>query len=154
MLPEGIQAPDFTTTTTDGSVVTLSSFQGSKNVVLFFYPEDDTPGCTREACGFRDAKPEYDAADTIIFGISLDNQSAHQAFTQKYSLNFPLLVDGNGAICAAYDVPINNRWPKRVTFFINKKGIISKVWEQVHVSVHATEVLEAIVARAEESDSD
>lgn len=115
-------------------------------MVLFFYPEDDTPGCTREACGFRDAKPEYDAADTVIFGISLDDQTAHQAFTQKYSLNFPLLVDTDGAICNAYDVPINNRWPKRTTYLINKQGIISKVWEQVHVAVHAAEVLEEILA--------
>ncbi|MBL7988778.1 MAG: peroxiredoxin [Chlorobi bacterium] len=146
MLPEGIPAPDFTATTTDGTVVTLSSFHGLKNVVLFFYPEDDTPGCTREACGFRDAKPEYDASDTAIFGISLDDQTAHQAFTHKYNLNFPLLVDTDGAICAAYQVPINNRWPKRVTYLINKQGAISKVWEQVHVAAHAVEVLEEILA--------
>ena len=146
MIPEGISAPDFTATTTDGTVVTLSSFQGSRNVVLFFYPEDDTPGCTREACGFRDAKPEYDAADSVIFGVSLDDQSAHQAFTEKFSLNFPLLVDAGGAICAAYDVPVSNGWPKRVTYLINKEGIISKVWEQVHVAVHAAEVLETIIA--------
>ncbi|MCE7933878.1 MAG: peroxiredoxin [Chlorobi bacterium CHB2] len=145
MTPEGVPAPDFTATTTDGTVVTLSHFQGSNNVVLFFYPEDDTPGCTREACGFRDAKPEYDAADTVIFGVSLDDQASHQAFTEKFSLNFPLLVDSGGEICAAYGVPVNNRWPKRVTFLVNKEGIISKVWEQVHVAAHATEVLQELL---------
>src|SRR4051812_2335290 len=107
MLKPGDIAPDFSAMTTDGAVVTLHNYFGRNNVVLFFYPEDDTSGCTVEACEFRDAKPDFDATDTVVFGVSVDDQASHKAFTDKFNLNFPLIVDEDGKICELYDVPMN-----------------------------------------------
>ena len=145
MLTEGTKAPDFTAVTTSGNTISLSEYFGRNNVVLFFYPEDDTGGCTVQACGFRDAKSEYDAANTVVLGISPDDQASHQAFTSKYDLNFPLLVDSDRTICDAYDVPCNPT-PSRVTYLIDNDGIIAMVWEKIDVRVHAADVLEAIGA--------
>ncbi|MBS1912439.1 MAG: peroxiredoxin [Bacteroidetes bacterium] len=146
MLQAGDIAPDFTATTTDGATVSLSSFKGTGNVVLFFYPEDDTSGCTREACDFRDAHADFNAAHTVIFGVSTDDQASHQAFTQKYGLNFPLLVDADRTICNLYGVPVDDRWAQRTTFLIDRNGVINRVWEQVRVIGHAAEVQEAAAA--------
>lgn len=143
MLTEGTKAPDITAVTTSGNTISLSNYMGRNNVVLFFYPEDDTSGCTYEACSFRDAKSDYDATDTVILGVSADDQASHQAFSNKYDLNYPLLVDTDHAICDAFDVPCNP-YPKRVTFLIDTDGMIAKVWEKVDVRVHTAEVLEAI----------
>lgn len=145
MLTEGTKAPDFTAVTTSGNTISLHDYFGRNNVVLFFYPEDDTAGCTIEACAFRDAKVDYDDADTVVFGVSTDDQASHQAFTDKYNLNFPLLVDSNRTICRAYDVPCEHG-AKRVSYLIDTDGIIDKVWEQVDVRTHATDVLDAIAA--------
>jgi peroxiredoxin Q/BCP len=143
MLKAGDKAPDFSATTTDGNVISLHDYFGRNNVVLYFYPEDDTSGCTIEACEFRDARVDYDSANTVVFGVSNDDQASHQAFTRKFDLNFPLLVDTSGEICDAYDVPHQNG-PKRVTYLINTDGIIEKVWEQVNARGHAAEVLGAV----------
>lgn len=149
MLEQGAPAPDFTAITTGGNEVSLHDYRGRK-VVLYFYPQDDTPGCTREACEFRDTKENFDAANAVVFGVSMDDDAAHQAFTQKYSLNFPLIVDADGAICDAYGVARSGTWAKRVTFLIDEEGTIEKVWESVNPTGHASEVLDAIAARAEE----
>jgi peroxiredoxin Q/BCP len=143
MLTEGTKAPDISAVTTNGNTISLSDYMGRNNVVLFFYPEDDTSGCTYEACSFRDAKGDYDATDTVILGISTDDQASHQAFTSKYDLNYPLLVDTDRTICKAFDVPCDP-WAKRVTYLIDTDGMIAKVWEKVDVRVHTAEVLEAI----------
>jgi peroxiredoxin Q/BCP len=145
MLNEGDIAPDFEAIATDGSTIRLSDFKGRNNVVLYFYPMDDTPGCTRQACDLRDAKPEFDRTNTVILGVSNDDQASHQAFTSKYSLNFPLLVDTDGAICDAYGVP-HEGGPRRVTFLIDTDGRVARVWEKVSVASHRIDLSEAIAA--------
>lgn len=145
LLSAGTIAPDFTVQTTTGETVTLSDQRNKKNVVLFFYPQDDTPGCTIEACSFRDDRPKYDSADTILWGVSLDNVSEHQRFTEKFSLNFPLLADDR-KICEAYGVPIHGTHPERVTFLIGKDGVIKHVYGKVQVQVHSRELLEVLSA--------
>jgi peroxiredoxin Q/BCP len=147
LLTVGQAAPDFTVKTTSGEPITLSDYRGSKSVVLYFYPEDDTPGCTIEACAFRDDKPLYDTADTVILGVSLDDADAHQRFTGKFSLNFPLLADTDGAICAAYGVNVSDRWPARVTYLIDKRGLILRVFPKVGVQTHSREILEILETR-------
>ena len=92
-IQEGSPAPDFNLKATDGSAIQLSQFKGKKSVVLYFYPKDDTPGCTKEACSFRDDISKITAKDAVVFGVSTDNLDSHQAFTAKYSLHFPLLSD-------------------------------------------------------------
>ena len=131
MVQPGDQAPAFSAVSTDGSVISLSDFAGKQNVVLYFYPEDMTGGCTKQAQCFRDDMPKYKAANTVVLGVSLDDQQKHQQFTEKESLNFPLLVDKDGGICKAYGVPINDTWPERWTFLINKEGKIVKKYEKV-----------------------
>src|SRR5688572_17261301 len=145
MLKEGDNAPEIEAIATDGSTIRLSDFKGRNNVVLYFYPADDTPGCTRQACDLRDAKPDFDRTNSVILGVSTDDQLSHQAFAAKYSLNFPLLVDTEGTICDAYGVP-HNGGPKRVTFLIDTDGRIARVWEKVAVSTHRSDVSEAIAA--------
>jgi peroxiredoxin Q/BCP len=142
MLEAGAHAPDFTAITTGGKEISLHDFRGRK-VILYFYPQDDTSGCTREACDFRDARPRFDEANAVILGVSMDDDASHQAFTEKYSLNFPLIVDTDGAICDAFGVSRNGTWAKRVTFLIDENGIIEKTWDQVSVVGHADEVLAA-----------
>lgn len=143
-LQEGATAPNFTVKDTHGNTVTLSDYAG-KTVVLYFYPKDDTPGCTKEACSFRDYQNDYQGKDITVFGISMDDEASHQAFTQKYSLNFPLLADVDGAITKAYDVD-GGGYSKRVTFVIDGSGKIAKVYTTVNTATHATDVLAEIGA--------
>jgi len=131
MVQPGDQAPAFSAVSTDGSIISLSDFIGKQNVVLYFYPEDMTGGCTKQAQCFRDDMPKYKAANTVVLGVSLDDQEKHKQFTEKENLNFPLLVDKDGAICKAYGVPVNENWPARWTFLINKEGRIVKKYEKV-----------------------
>jgi len=142
VIQPGDQAPQFTAEATDGSHISLSDYKGKSNVILYFYPEDMTGGCTKEACSFRDDISKYQAANTVVLGVSLDDREKHQQFTEKEKLNFPLLVDKNGDICKAYGVPVDEgRWPKRWTFLIGKDGKVIKRYEKVNPTTHSEELL-------------
>ena len=138
-LAVGTNAPAFTTKDTKGNTVSLSNFAG-KTVVLYFYPKDDTPGCTKQACSFRDAQAEYQGKDVVILGVSADDESSHQAFTSKYNLNFPLLADTDHSLIKAYDVD-GGGYAKRVTYVIDGKGKITHVDANVSTSTHASDIL-------------
>ena len=149
-LQPGDPAPDFTATATDGSTVTLASLRG-RHVILFFYPKDDTPGCTKEACAFRDAHDEFGKLGAVVLGVSVDPVRAHQKFTAKYRLPFPLLADEDRKIVTAYGVWgekvfMGRRYEgtHRVTFHIGPDGRIAQVWPQVKPETHAAEVLAAL----------
>lgn len=149
-LQPGDPAPDFTATATDGSTVTLASLRG-RHVILFFYPKDDTPGCTKEACAFRDAHDEFGKLGAVVLGVSVDPVRAHQKFTAKYRLPFPLLADEDRKIVTAYGVWgekvfMGRRYEgtHRVTFHIGPGGRIAQVWPQVKPETHAAEVLAAL----------
>jgi peroxiredoxin Q/BCP len=148
----GIPAPDFELLDDTGQSRRLSEFRG-KSVVLYFYPEDDTPGCTKEACAFRDDYSAYEKAGVVILGVSPDSPESHAKFKAKYQLPFPLLADPGHKICEAYGV-----WgPKqfmgkeyegvlRTTFLIDPQGNIVRVFEQVRPSEHSAELLQALQA--------
>ncbi len=142
-LSVGDTAPNFTVKDTIGNTVTLSNYTG-KPVVLYFYPKDDTPGCTKEACSFRDNYQQYLSKGITVFGVSLDNEASHQAFTEKFSLPFPLLADVGGAIAKAYDV-LGDRngtlYAQRVTYIIGADGKISQVYTSINTETHATDIL-------------
>lgn len=153
-MPEvGKKAPAFTLTSTTGEKIRLSQFAGEngQNVVLYFYPRDDTPGCTREACGFRDEIKVLAKKNTVVLGISPDTVESHQKFTEKYSLPFPLLADEGHKIADKYGVWVEkNMYGKkswgiqRATFLIDKQGKIARVWPRVKVDGHVEQVLKAI----------
>jgi peroxiredoxin Q/BCP len=143
-LAVGTDAPTFTVKDTNGNTVSLSDFAG-KTVVLYFYPKDDTPGCTKQACSFRDAQTDYQGKDVVILGVSADNEASHQEFTQKYNLNFPLLADTEHTLIKAYDVD-GGGYAKRVTYVIDGNGKIIHVDSSVNTSTHASDVLAAIGA--------
>jgi peroxiredoxin Q/BCP len=138
----GTIAPDFTVKDTNGNTVTLSQFKG-KTVVLYFYPKDDTPGCTKEAQGFRDSYTEYQNKEMVVLGVSRDDEASHKLFTEKYGLPFQLLADVDGAITKAYDVESGN-YSQRVTYVIDSEGKIAQVYDQVNTSSHAQDILAAI----------
>jgi peroxiredoxin Q/BCP len=135
--------PDFTVKDTNGNTVTLSEFKG-KTVVLYFYPKDDTPGCTKEAQSFRDAYDEYKGKDMVVLGVSMDDEASHQAFTEKYGLPFQLLADVDGTITKAYDVYglyQGQGYANRVTYIIDSEGKISQVIDKVNTETHAKDIL-------------
>ncbi|WP_017328143.1 peroxiredoxin [Synechococcus sp. PCC 7336] len=138
-LSVGTPAPAFTVKDTNGNSVSLSDFAG-KTVVLYFYPKDDTPGCTKEACSFRDNYSDYRGKDIVVLGVSLDDSDSHQAFTNKYGLPFPLLADTEGALTQAYDVD-GGGYAKRVTYVIDGDGQIIKVYDSVKTDTHASDIL-------------
>jgi len=138
----GTDAPTFTAKDTNGNTVSLSEFAG-KTVVLYFYPKDDTPGCTKQACSFRDANEEYQGKDVVVIGVSADDQASHQQFTQKYNLPFTLLADTDRTIIKAYDVDGGGK-AMRVTYVIDASGKITHVDSSVNTSSHASDVLSAI----------
>jgi len=141
-LQEGSPAPDFSLKATDGSTVSLSQFKGKKAVVLYFYPKDDTPGCTKEACSFRDDISQITAKDAVVLGVSVDDNDSHKAFTEKFHLNFPLLSDMGGAVSKAYDAFRPEKGNSaRVTAVIDKEGKIKKLFPQVNPEGHSQEVL-------------
>ncbi|CAD5973481.1 peroxiredoxin [Planktothrix agardhii] len=135
----GTDAPSFTVKDTNGNTVSLSDFAG-KTVVLYFYPKDDTPGCTKEACSFRDNYTEYQGKNIVVLGVSVDDESSHQQFTEKYSLPFPLLADTDKAITIAYDVD-GGSYSKRVTYVIDGEGKIIHVDAAVKTETHAQDIL-------------
>ncbi|MGA8943569.1 MAG: thioredoxin-dependent thiol peroxidase [Thermoactinomyces sp.] len=150
MLKEGDQAIDFTLEASNGDKVTLSELKG-KNVVLFFYPKDQTPGCTKEACGFRDAYQAFEDLDTVILGINKDSVASHQKFAAKQELPFLLLSDPDGEVCEKYGViKEKNMFGKkrlgieRSTFLIDKEGKLAKVYRKVKVAGHVEEVLQFV----------
>ncbi len=136
-LAVGTDAPAFTAKDTNGNTVSLSDFAG-KTVVLYFYPKDDTPGCTKQACSFRDAQSQYQSKDIVVLGVSADDEVSHQAFTQKYNLNFPLLADSDKSLIKAFDVD------KRITYVIDPSGKISHVDANVNTTTHASDILAAL----------
>jgi peroxiredoxin Q/BCP len=138
-LTAGTIAPDFTVKDTNGNTVSLSEFKG-KTVVLYFYPKDDTPGCTKEAQSFRDAYDEYKGKDMVVLGVSTDDEASHKAFTEKYGLPFQLLADVDGAIAKAYDV-YGGGYAQRVTYIIDSEGKISQVIDKVNTATHAQDIL-------------
>jgi peroxiredoxin Q/BCP len=138
----GTDAPAFTTKDTNGNTVSLSDFKG-KTVVLYFYPKDDTPGCTKQAQSFRDAQPDYQVKDIVVLGVSADNESSHQAFTAKYNLNFPLLADTDKSLITAYDVD-GGGYAKRVTYVIDGNGKIIHIDAAVNTPTHASDILTAL----------
>ncbi|MBD2337168.1 peroxiredoxin [Calothrix sp. FACHB-156] len=141
-LAVGTDAPKFTAKDTNGNTVSLSDFAG-KTVVLYFYPKDDTPGCTKQACSFRDAQPNYQGKDVVVLGVSADDEASHQAFTAKYNLNFPLLADTDHSLIKAYDVD-GGGYAKRVTYVIDPNGKITHVDASVNTATHASDVLAAL----------
>ncbi|WP_445637162.1 thioredoxin-dependent peroxiredoxin [Nostoc sp. DSM 114161] len=141
-LAVGTDAPAFTAKDTNGNTVSLSDFKG-KTVVLYFYPKDDTPGCTKQACSFRDAQSKYQSQDVVVLGVSADDEVSHQAFTQKYNLNFPLLADTDKSLIKAFDVD-GGGYAKRVTYVIGPDGKITHVDASVNTSTHAEDVLAAL----------
>ncbi len=146
---EGAPAPEFELPTQTGEVpIKLADYKGKENVVLYFYPKDDTPGCTTESCSFRDMQAEYAAAGAAILGVSLDDVASHKKFAEKYHLNFPLLADTDAKVSTAYGVykEKNNYGKKymgieRTTFVIDKEGKIAKVFPRVKVDEHGEAVL-------------
>jgi peroxiredoxin Q/BCP len=146
-ISEGTPAPAFTLPASGGKTVSLSDFAG-KTVVLYFYPKDDTPGCTREACAFRDGNDKFAGANAVILGISPDTAGSHDKFVAKYGLNFTLLADVDHAVAEKYGVWVEkSMYGKksmgiaRSTFVIGTDGVIRKVWPKVSVDGHAEEVL-------------
>jgi peroxiredoxin Q/BCP len=151
-LEEGAKAPAFTALADDGKKVKLSDFKG-RPVVLYFYPKDDTPGCTKEACAFRDRIAELKSLGAVVLGVSCDDIKSHGKFRDKYQLNFPLLVDEEHKIAELYGAwREKNMYGKksmgiqRSTYLIDSQGKIAKVWKRVSVDGHDEQVLEALKA--------
>ncbi|MDQ3490997.1 MAG: thioredoxin-dependent thiol peroxidase [Acidobacteriota bacterium] len=149
MLKQGDKAPDFNSKDQNGNDVKLSDFNGQK-VVLYFYPKDDTPGCTKQACSFRDANDVYKQKGIKVLGVSTDDEKSHQKFISKFALPFDLLADTDKQIVESYGVwGEKSMYGKtymgtnRKTFLIGKDGNIVKIFDKVNVSEHADEVLEA-----------
>lgn len=148
-LKEGGTAPDFELPSQSGETIRLSSYRHRKNVVLYFYPKDNTPGCIKEACRFRDGIERFASKDTEVIGISLDSVESHQRFGKKYGLNFTLLSDRDRVVTSEYGVLgslLGLKYAKRTTFLIDKSGIIRKIFQKVDVNGHDREVLAAIHA--------
>ena len=150
MVAVGDKAPDFKLQADDGRALSLKDFRGRK-VVLYFYPKDDTSGCTAEACSFRDNLARVTSKGAVVLGVSRDDHASHEKFRDKYHLNFPLLSDDEGKITEAYGV-----WKKktlygktfmgieRTTFLIGEDGKVAKVWPKVKVDGHTDDVLSAL----------
>jgi peroxiredoxin Q/BCP len=147
---EGQKAPDFSAATDGGKKLKLSDLRG-KPVVLYFYPKDDTPGCTAQACGFRDQLPDFSKLKAQVIGVSKDSAARHDKFKAKYELTFPLVSDEDGKICERYGTWIEKSLYgrkymgiERATFLIDKTGTITKIWHKVKVPGHVDEVLAAL----------
>ncbi len=146
----GQKAPDFTLPADDGSHVSLAALQGN-SVVLYFYPRDDTPGCTKEACSFRDRKGEIAKLGAKVIGVSTDAVQSHERFRDKFSLNFPLLADTNHEVAEKYGAwrekvraGKKSMGTQRSTFLIDADGVVRRVWKSVEVDGHDREVVEAL----------
>jgi peroxiredoxin Q/BCP len=149
-IKSGIPAPDFKLLDDTGEMRSLSDFRG-KPVILYFYPKDDTPGCTTEACNFRDDYSAYEKADVVILGVSPDSVKSHVKFKEKFGLPFPLLADEDHEVCEMYDVWALKKFMGReymgvlrTTFLIDAQGQIVRVFEKVKPAEHSAEVLTAL----------
>lgn len=149
---EGSKAPAFTLATDGGDKIKLSDFKG-QTVVLYFYPKDDTPGCTKQACAFRDRKSEIEKLGAVVLGVSPDDVESHNAFKGKFDLNFPLLYDKDHKVAEKYGAwREKNMYGKismgiqRSTFLIDGQGKVAKLWKRVQVNGHDAKVIEAIKA--------
>ena len=144
MVEEGAEAPDFTLVDDSGETVTLSALRG-KPVVLYFYPRDDTPGCTKQACGIRDEYARFREAGAVVLGVSSDTQASHAKFKAKYGLPFTLLADPDAVAGAAYGVTQEGKRSfQRSTFVIGADGTVTKVMRRVKPDEHAEQVLAAL----------
>lgn len=148
----GSPAPDFTLPADGGASVTLSAFRG-RPVILYFYPKDDTSGCTKEACGFRDLFPDFSSADAVVIGVSKDGVKSHDKFKEKYQLPFPLVADEDTTLAQAYGVWVEKSMygrkymgMDRATFLIDQEGVVRQVWRKVKVTGHVEAVLKALKA--------
>jgi thioredoxin-dependent peroxiredoxin len=148
----GDKAPDFTLPTDGGGKLSLSKLKGKK-VILYFYPKDDTSGCTAEACGFRDNLPKFGKTDAVVIGVSRDSVASHDKFKKKHELPFALASDEDGEVCEAYGTWVEKSMYgrkymgiERATFLIDDKGVIRNVWRKVKVGGHVEEVLAAAKA--------
>ena len=148
----GEVAPDFTMPTDGGGAVTLSTLRG-KPVVLYFYPKDDTSGCTAEACGFRDAFPDYGKTGAVVIGVSRDSVASHDRFKKKHGLPFILASDADGKVTERYGVWVEKSMYgrkymgiERATFLIDKAGVVRGIWRKVKIGGHVAEVLKAAKA--------
>lgn len=151
-LEVGQKAPNFTLPVSDTETITLDGLKGKK-VVLYFYPKDSTPGCTKQACGFTENLPNFEAVDATIIGVSKDSLKSHDKFTAKYDLNITLGSDENGTVCEDYGVWVEKNMYgrkymgiQRATFLIDGNAMIQKIWPKVKVKDHVAEVLEAVKA--------
>ena len=142
----GETAPDFTKTTQSGESISLSQFRGDKAVVLYFYPKDETPGCTAEACTFRDNYEDFVEAGAVVIGVSQDSEKSHQSFTEHHRLPFLLVSDGDKAMQKAYSVPKTlGLLPGRVTFVIDREGKVQHVFNsQLNAKKHVSEALSVV----------
>ena len=154
MVEEGKPAPDFSLTAESGDMISLAELRG-KPVVLYFYPRDDTPGCTRQACGIRDAWGEFERSGAVVLGISPDNAGSHAKFREKYGLPFTLLADEDHAVAERYGVWVEKKFAgrrymgvERSTFVIDPEGNVAKVMRRVKPNAHADQVLAALAAGA------
>lgn len=150
MLEVGMKAPEFTLKNQDGEDISLSSFLGKK-VVLYFYPKDNTPGCTKQACGFSERVSEYGEKNAIVLGISKDSVASHKRFAEKYELSFPILSDSELEVIQAYDVwKEKNMYGKKVmgvvrsTYIIDENGIIEQAFSNVKAAENPEKMLEAL----------
>jgi len=153
----GKKAPAFTLPASTGTKIKLSDYAGKQNVILYFYPRDNTPGCTQEACDFRDNLAQLQTAETAVLGISTDSIASHQKFAEKFTLPFPLLADEDHAVSEKYGVwGEKKNYGKsyqglhRTTFLIGRDGKIKNVWTNVKVKGHVMKVLERIQQLREE----
>jgi thioredoxin-dependent peroxiredoxin len=142
----GDRAPDFTATAHDGQEIRLADFQNNHVVVLYFYPKDDTPGCTQQACAFRDAYEHFVQAGAVVIGVSSDSSRSHQAFASGHRLPFLLLTDADGSLRKEFGVPKTlGLLPGRVTYVIDRQGIVRHVFNsQFHSERHVSEALKIV----------
>lgn len=148
----GTPAPDFRMPTDGGGSIGLKDFRGRK-VILYFYPKDDTSGCTKEACGFRDLMPDFTGTDAVVIGVSRDGIASHDRFKAKYGLPFTLASDEDGTVCESYGTWVEKNMYgrkymgiERATFLIDGEGVVRGVWRKVKVPGHVEAVLEAAKA--------
>ena len=144
MLEVGAQAPKLSATAHDGSTVDLAAL--GEPAVVYFYPADDTPGCTAEACAFRDVWNEYEAANVLVIGVSTQDLASKKTFAEKHELPFPLIADTDKSWAKAFGVKVNGGYAKRVSFLLDATGKIAKVYPDVDPGVHAQQVLKDAAA--------